>query len=267
MAQLKGKYIEDAAVTLAKQANIATASIMGRKTASTGVQEVLSKADALTLLNVEDGANAYVHPNHSGDVTSVADGAQTIAAAAVTLAKMANLATDTFIGRTTAATGVPEALTKTQALGVLNVEDGADVTDEANVTDALDGATLSAATVATNDKVLIQDTDGSDVLKTVTVAEIIALAGGSETRIVEILTLDATDISNKYSDDMTQVPVSATSVQVVPVGGIPQEYTVDFTIITDGSDIKRLNWDGLGLESLLESTDKLVVTYTYTALV
>jgi hypothetical protein len=32
-----------------------------------------------TLINVADGANAYVHPNHSGDVTSVADGAQTIA--------------------------------------------------------------------------------------------------------------------------------------------------------------------------------------------
>lgn len=48
------------------------------------------------------------------------------------------------------------------------IESLADVTDEANVTDALDGATFTAATIATNDKVLIQDTDDSDILKTVT---------------------------------------------------------------------------------------------------
>ena len=57
-----------------------------------------------------------------------------------------------------------------------NIEANADVTDEANVTDALDGATLTAATLATDDKVLIQDTDGSDVLKTVTAQSIADLA-------------------------------------------------------------------------------------------
>jgi len=66
------------AVTLAKMSDMATASLLGRKTALTGVPEVLSKADVLTLLNVADGANAYVHPNHSGDATSVADGAVTV---------------------------------------------------------------------------------------------------------------------------------------------------------------------------------------------
>lgn len=54
--------------------------------------------------------NNYVHPNHSGDVTSVADGAATITSKAVTLAKMADMATASFIGRNTAATGVPEVL-------------------------------------------------------------------------------------------------------------------------------------------------------------
>jgi hypothetical protein len=54
--------------------------------------------------------NKYVHPNHTGDVTSVADGATTIATGAVTLAKMANMATASFIGRNTAGTGVPEIL-------------------------------------------------------------------------------------------------------------------------------------------------------------
>ena len=70
----------------------------------------------------------YVHPNHSGEVTSVADGGQTITTAAVTLAKMANMATASLIGRNTAATGVPEVLSKATALSLLNVADGADVT-------------------------------------------------------------------------------------------------------------------------------------------
>ena len=99
------------AVTLAKMANMATASLIGRNTAEAGVPEVLSKATALSLLNVADGANAYTHPNHSGEVTSAADGAQTIAAAAVTLAKMANMATASLIYRKTAEAGVPEVNT------------------------------------------------------------------------------------------------------------------------------------------------------------
>lgn len=68
---------------------------------------------------------AYVHPNHSGDVTSVADGAQTIANGAVSLAKMANLAQSTIIGRVTASTGVPEALTAANVRTIINVADGA----------------------------------------------------------------------------------------------------------------------------------------------
>ena len=69
--------------------------------------------------------NKYVHPNHSGDVTSVADGAQTIAAKAVTLAKMNDLAQNTIIGRITASTGVPEALSAANVRTIINVADGA----------------------------------------------------------------------------------------------------------------------------------------------
>ena len=58
------------------------------------------------------------------------------------------------------------------------IEALADVTDEANVTSAIDGATLTAATVATGDKVLVQDVDDSDNLKTVTAQSIADLASG-----------------------------------------------------------------------------------------
>jgi len=61
-------------------------------------------------------------PAMTGDVTAGAgSNATTIGAGTVTLAKMANIATATFIGRVTAATGVPEALTGTQATTLLNV--------------------------------------------------------------------------------------------------------------------------------------------------
>lgn len=59
------------------------------------------------------------------------------------------------------------------------IEALADVTDEANVKSALDGATITAATVASTDKVLIQDVDDTDNLKTVTAQSIADLASAA----------------------------------------------------------------------------------------
>lgn len=60
-------------------------------------------------------------PALTGDVTTVAGAlATTIAADAVTNAKLANIATQTFKGRTTTGTGDPEDLTATQATAILN---------------------------------------------------------------------------------------------------------------------------------------------------
>ena len=75
--------------------------------------------------------NKYVHPNHSGEVTSVADGTQTIAADAVTYAKMQNVVSDErILGRVSGADGVVEELTKTEVLTMINVANGADVTGD-----------------------------------------------------------------------------------------------------------------------------------------
>jgi hypothetical protein len=112
--------IANDAVSNAKLGNVGVNTIKGRISAGTGDPEDLTAAQARTLLNVADGANNYVHPNHSGDVTSVGDGATTIAADAVTNAKLANMATATFKGRTTAGTGDPEDLTTGQATALLN---------------------------------------------------------------------------------------------------------------------------------------------------
>jgi len=93
--------------------------------------------DGVKLDTIDNSANNYTHPNHSGDVTSVGDGVQTIANDAVTYAKMQNVvANERILGRVSGADGVIEELTKTQVLTMLNVEDGANVTDTANVTAA-----------------------------------------------------------------------------------------------------------------------------------
>lgn len=95
--------------------------------------KVYSATEKTKLSGIAESANNYAHPNHSGDVTSVADGATTIANGAVSLAKMANLAANTIIGRVTASTGVPEALTAANVRTIINVADGADVTANATV--------------------------------------------------------------------------------------------------------------------------------------
>lgn len=105
----------------------------------TGVPDVLlgttasfTTAQETKLAGIAAGANAYAHPNHSGDVTSVGDGATAIAANAVTNAKLADMATARIKGRTTAGTGDPEDLTPSQARAVMAVP----ASDPAGITGA-----------------------------------------------------------------------------------------------------------------------------------
>ncbi len=82
---------------------------------STNVQRVLEDLDVAI-----NGAS-YTHPDHTGDVPSVGDGAQTISNNAVTtpkiadsnvtLAKLADVAGYSFLGRSALGTGTPNAFT------------------------------------------------------------------------------------------------------------------------------------------------------------
>lgn len=74
--------------------------------------------------------------------------------------------------------GLLELANQAALQAAVNVEDGADVTDETNVVAALDGATLPTATVSGSDKVLLQDADDNDELKTATAQAIADLATG-----------------------------------------------------------------------------------------
>ena len=95
--------LNDAGVTLAKMADIATARIIGRNTALTGVPEALATLPT------------GVMPAFTGDVTSAGGAlALTIANDAVTYAKMQNVsATDMVLGRTTAGAGDVEEIATT----------------------------------------------------------------------------------------------------------------------------------------------------------
>ena len=78
---------------------------------------------------------------------------------------MANMAADSFIGRDTAGDGAPEVLSAATARSILNVENGADVTDETNVAAA--GALMKSGGTMTGKVV---SAGSSEVAKTYTPA-------------------------------------------------------------------------------------------------
>ncbi len=113
-------------------------------TAATGAVEIATQGEvdtgtdtarSVTPETLDGWSGRYAHPNHSGDVTSTGDGATVIVTDAVTtakildanvtLAKQADMATASLVGRDTAGTGTPEVLSATTARSLLNVGDGA----------------------------------------------------------------------------------------------------------------------------------------------
>lgn len=104
--------IDNSAVTLAKIANIATATFLGRNTASSGVVEELSVATAKTMLGLTGTNSGDQTITLTGDVTGSGTGsfATTIAANVVTFAKMQQVSTQVILGRDTAGTGNIEAM-------------------------------------------------------------------------------------------------------------------------------------------------------------
>lgn len=143
--------IASGVVTNSKLANMTTNTIKGRITGTTGSPEDLTATNVRTIINVADGANNYVHPNHSGEVTSSGDGATTIASGAVTLAKMANMATASLIYRRTSNTGVPEVNTLAQLKTDLALQNYSVIVQPVELTaDVIVGNGVSAFTIPTH---------------------------------------------------------------------------------------------------------------------
>lgn len=114
--------ISNSAVTLAKQADVATSTVFYRKTAGTGAPEVQTLATLKTDLGLTGTNSGDQTITLTSDVTGSGTGsfATTIANNAVTNAKAAQVATGTIKGRVTAGTGNVEDLTGTQATTLLD---------------------------------------------------------------------------------------------------------------------------------------------------
>lgn len=85
--------------------------------------------------------------------------------------------------------------------------------------------------------------------------EILAISGGTASYFVNKVTLDSTDIVNKYVT-LTGSPTEVSNTILNIVGGVIQDYSVDFTVI--GS---QLSWNGLGLDGILTVGDKLIIQF------
>lgn len=110
--------------------------------------------------------------------------------------------------------------------------------DETNVTAALDGATLTAATVAGTDKVLVQDADDSDNLKTVTAQSIADLNAGGAPEGTAVLSTGET------VGKLLQADGDNTCSWVAAPSGTPEGTAILSTGETGGTKYLREDGDG-----------------------
>jgi len=156
--------------------------------------------------------SGYVHPNHSGDVTSVADGAQTIANNAVTLAKLAKQAANTVLANATTGAAVPTAFTMAAQTVLGRLTGG-------NIDDVVIG-------IADDNMVQIDSADvADDEYARFT-------ANGLESRSVSEV---ATDIAGQFTSDIiTTADIIATDVYI---GNNAAATDPTLNFITSGNDL------------------------------
>ena len=68
--------------------------------------------------------------------------------------------------------------------------------------------------------------------------------------------LSAQNITDKYVT-LSAIPQNPSQVVLIPEGGPPQVYGIDFTII----DNIKISWSGLGLDGFLETGERLFISY------
>lgn len=85
--------------------------------------KVFTATEKSKLSNIAENANAYEHPNHSGDVTSAGDGSTTISNNKVTNAKLAQMPAKTIKGNNTAGAANAKDLTVAETKVLLDIDD------------------------------------------------------------------------------------------------------------------------------------------------
>jgi hypothetical protein len=156
--------------------------------ASAAQDGLMTTAYAAKLDGIAANANNYTHPNHSGDVTSAGDGAQTIANNAVTFAKMQDVSSTILVGRHAGGSGDPQEVSvgngvEFQGSGIRRSALTGDVTASAGSnTTTLQGAAVAAriteaaakTTLVDADETALTDSAASFGLKKVTFANLFA---------------------------------------------------------------------------------------------
>ncbi len=178
----------------------------------------------------------------SGASNALKHGANTVLNSASSVADLSDV--------TNAGSGA--IITSGERTKLTNIETAADVTDATNVNAAIAGHTYTAATVAANDKVLIQDTDGSNVVKTVTASSIAALGGGgggSSSTIVD-------------ADNDTKINVETTSDDdkiIMTAGGTDLVEVEKGNFLTPNS-LKLLNQSAITFHATDAASNRLTIT-------
>lgn len=176
-----------------------------------------------------DGAGGGISDGDKGDITVSSSGATwTIDDEAVTLAKMAHVATNRVLARSTSGTGVVEALTLPNFRTLINVEDGADVTSTAKVEAA--GALMDSE--VTN-LAQVKAFDSSDYA---TAAHTHLLAAG------------ATDVTASAAEVNVLDGITATTAELNILDGIAAKTGSDTSIVTGtaGTSGNVATWDANG---------------------
>lgn len=96
---------------------------------------------------------------------------------------------------------------------------------------------------------------GSDSIPTFRTLVLADLPAGVSDYAVNEFTLSPTDISNGFVT-LSTTPINPTLTLLNVIGGPMQDYGVDFSV--SGS---TFSWSGLGLDGVLESSDKLYIQF------
>jgi hypothetical protein len=198
-----------------------------------------------TTVNATGTLGATIADGNYGDVTVSSTGTViAINAAAVTLAKMANLPTDTIIGRDTAGTGVPEQLTVTGGLeftGSGGIQTSALTGD---VTKSAGGTSLSIAAAAVTfakfqnigtDTLIGRDTAGSGAPEAIALNATLQMDGAGNLQR-SALTGDVTAAAGSNATTIANSSVSLAKManlaqdqvigRVTASTGVPETFTV-----------------------------------------
>lgn len=160
------------------------------------------------------------------------------AVSAGTVDVVSNVATSTILGRVTAGSGDSEELTATQVRTLINVEDGADVTDTANVTAAgalmdsevdADIKTLSlpaSTTISTFGASLVDDADAATARATLGITTVLETFKGS---------LENPVATDEFTLGFTNRAITITEIRAVLVGSSTPSVTWTIRHSTDRS--------------------------------